>query len=143
MKYKKEILLVIAVIVVAFVLFSPSSPVSVGSIAPGDAYQATTTSTGRFASGITNLCSVGGAVGSVVVTGAAAGQINLYNATTSATSGTTGRAASVSTSSIWAINIPVSAAAGTYVFDEIFDTGIVLEVLGTIPTTTITYRCNN
>lgn len=109
---------------------------TLGSVERGHEYQATTTSAGRFNSGPTTLCTTGGVLGSVVITGAAAGVINFFNATTSHTGG---RAAS---SSILLASIPASAAAMTHTYDAVAPIGLLVDIAGTMPTTTITYRCN-
>lgn len=125
-------------VIVALYLSSYSKQEQVGSVQQGGEYQSTTTSTGRFATGSTVLCTTNATLGSVVVTGAAAGVINFYNATTA---NPTLRHSQYSTSSIWMTNIPTSAAANTYTFDAVAPIGLVLDIQGTMPTTTITYRC--
>jgi hypothetical protein len=37
-------------------------------------------------------------------------------------------------------SVPVSAAAGDYVFDVAFSNGLLVETIGTAPTSTITFR---
>lgn len=110
-----------------------------GSVSVSDEYNAT--STGEFltttgTSAILYLKSQQGALGSIVVNGAAAGEIFVYDATTTDNN----LRASVATSSIMRVNIPLSAAAGTYTYDITMGTGIIVEVIGTAPTTTITSR---
>ncbi len=101
-------------------------------------YNGTTTSTGRFQP--EQLIQSGaGTLGSIVITGAAAGTINIYDATTS---DITKRTGNVATSSILVASMPVSAAAGTYTFDELLTNGLYVSVIGTMPTTTITSRAN-
>ncbi len=78
-------------------------------------------------------------LGSVVITGAAAGVINIYDATTSNVNLRTGN---VPTSTILKATFPASAAAGTYTFDTTVTNGLYVSILGTMPTTTITYRAN-
>ena len=73
-----------------------------------------------------------GALGTLIITGAGAGQINFYDATSTRTNtewGTTTLA-----------TIPLSAAAGTYIFDVAFSKGLIYEIIGTAPTSTITWR---
>ena len=136
------ILLVISgifVLVLLSFLFERVSFVQ-GSVSVTDEYQATTTSTGTFAA-IQTLTSTTtpkqGTLGSVIITGAAAGQIVITDATTS---NITQRSADQSTSTIRLADIPVSAAAGTYTFDIVYKRGLVVSVIGTMPTTTITFR---
>lgn len=129
------IALAMALTAAAFIAFSPTRPVQ-GSTARGSEYQGTTTTTGSFQPEIL-VQNLGGTLGSVVVTGAAAGVINIYDATTSNISLRTGQ---VSSSSILIATLPASAAAGTYTFDRLFFNGLYVSVVGVIPTTTITYR---
>lgn len=109
-----------------------------GSVVQGNEYVATTT---KSATGVTltdrTLKTVGGVVSQVTITGAAAGQVTLCNATTSNASL---RASSQATSSLTCINIPASTAAGTYIFDAEFPLGIILDTESTAPTSTILYR---
>jgi hypothetical protein len=112
---------------------------ALGSVARSGEYQSTTTSLGRFSTGPISLCSTPGTLGSVIVTGAAAGPIYFYNATTSSV---LLRHASLSTSTLILATLPASIAAGTYTYDSIAPTALMMEVSGTMPTTTITYRCN-
>jgi hypothetical protein len=81
---------------------------------------------------------IGGSVGQVTITGAGAGRIELYNATTSVAAN---RAAQYSTSSILIASFPASAAAGTYTFDATFDVGLLLVTPDAVaPTSTVTWR---
>lgn len=106
------------------------------SVIQGSEYHATTTTTGTFAT--ENALQTGsGALGSVVITGPAAGVMNFYDATTSDVSKRTGNKA---TSTILLASFPASAPAGTYTFDEAFYTGLYVSVIGTMPTSTITSR---
>lgn len=125
----------LALLAIVSILLKPVSPVE-GSTARGSEYQATTTSTGRFLNDVA-LQTTSGTLGSVVITGAAAGVISLYDATTTNVSQ---RAASMSTSSILVASFPASAAAGTYTFDEILINGLYVDITGTMPTSTITFR---
>ena len=79
----------------------------------------------------------GGALGSVIITGAAAGAVNFYDATTTNIVWRTGNKA---TSTILLASLPVSLVAGTYVFDIEFRTGLLVDVIGVVPTSTVTYR---
>lgn len=114
-----------------------------GSVIQGSEYHATTTSTGRFASGPTTLTAttsaISGTLGSVVITGAAAGTIDFYDATTSNVNLRTGNTAS---SSILLASFPTSAVVGTYTLDETFYTGLLVSFGATMATSTITYRSN-
>lgn len=109
---------------------------NVGSVSISNEYHATTTSTGRFNVPYT-LQTISGTLGSVIITGAATGVINIYDATTTNASL---RSADQATSSILIATFPASAAANTYTFDQIFTRGLIYDVVGTMPTTTVTYR---
>lgn len=117
---------------------SKVNPMRLGSVAISNEYIATTT---KDVAGNTltdrTLKTTGGVIGQVTVTGAAAGQITLCNATTS---DVTQRSAALATTSLRCINIPASTAAGTYTFDAIFDTGIILDTDAVAPTSTVMYR---
>lgn len=129
----------LAVLAVIFgIVKDNSNNVSLGSVARSNEYQSqsvvtATTQTGGL------LCSNSGALGSVVITGAAAGVIEVYDAST--TNGTL-RTIVATTSLKKLATIPASTVAGTYTFDVVGGNGIVWErSLSATPTTTITYRC--
>lgn len=106
------------------------------SVNYGHEYQGTTTSTGRFPT-LATIKTGSGSLGSVIITGAATGIVHIYDATTTNVSLRTGNKA---TSTIYLASFPTSAATGTYTFDRnVFD-GIIVETIGTMPTTTITFR---
>ncbi len=120
-------------------------PNASASVARGGEYNATNT---RSVLGVSmlngqNLTSTTtttpGTLGSIIIEGAAAGQINLYDATTT---NVTLRAASMSTTSITVAVFPTSVVAGVYTFDTTFANGLLVELIGTTPTSTITYRLN-
>jgi hypothetical protein len=105
------------------------------NIAASAAYGATTTPNSN---GTTGGIKVGtGAFGSVIIEGAVAGTLNFYDATTTDVTRRTGNKA---TSTILLASLPSSLVAGTYVFDEAIQTGLFVEILGTAPTTTVTFR---
>ena len=83
-----------------------------------------------------NFC-VSGALARVTITGAGAGQVRLWNATTT---NPNLRAPSMSSSTILLAQFPVSAAANTYDFDLTFNCGLLYEIVGTAPTSTIVWR---
>ena len=100
----------------------------------GAAYQSTTT---RPVSGVAltspTVLSLGqGVFGSVVITGAATGVINIYDGTTTASH--SNRATTT------LATFPASTAAGTYVFDVQYLDGLIYEVVGTVGTSTITWK---
>ena len=115
---------------------------SLGSVDVSSEYTATSTAeAATYGAGITATAQVkttGGTLGSVVVTGAATGIVNLYDATTS---DATLRASSKATSTLLLVSLPASLAAGTYTFDVRFRDGLLLDLeSGVMPTTTITFR---
>ena len=112
-------------------------PISLGNIGP-DPYMSTTTSTvaGQFAAQ-TLLKTGQGTLGSVIITGAGAGQILLLDATTT---NINLRAASKATSTIRLLDIPPSAAAEAFPVDTVFVDGLTVSIIGTQPTTTITWK---
>nr|AKH46996.1 hypothetical protein [uncultured marine virus] len=138
---KKEFLLVgLGILVIAGLFIALPTPDAqqddMGSVQQGSEYHSVITG-----GGITDpdglLKTGGGALGSVVITGANTGLLDFYNATTTDVGA---RAASKTTSSLWVASIPASLAAGTYTFDAIFYDGLYVQVSGTLPTSTITYR---
>lgn len=110
------------------------------SVSDGQGYYATTTSTGTFTYPTTMTPTTtpsSGIFGSVIITGAAAGVINIYDATTTNVNLRTGQRA---TSTILLATFPASTAAGTYTFDRVYNTGLIIDMIGTSPTTTVTYK---
>lgn len=113
-----------------------------GSVIVGSEYNATSTAAssvyGAQTAGNKVLKTGYGSLGSVVVTGANTGIINLYNATTT---NVNLRVPGTPTSTILIASIPASMAAGTYTFDATFNHGLLLDLVsGAMPTTTITWR---
>jgi len=106
-----------------------------GSVAQSSEYHATTTSYRAVPTGVVKTGS--GVLGSVIITGAGAGMVEIYDATTT-NSGL--RAASMTTSSIYIASFPASTAAGTYTFDQVFYNGLIIITETVRPTSTITYR---
>lgn len=126
---------------VSVVIASKSKNSSVlGGVQQGSEYNQSTSTKSFNGTSIANLQVLQngpGALGPVTITGAAAGQINLWNATTSDVNLRTGNKAS---STLLIMTIPVSAAAGKYGDDVAFTTGLMIEILGTAPTSTIPWR---
>jgi hypothetical protein len=121
--------------VIGFQLHVPKQEAAIGSVERGSEYQATSTS---YLSTLVPLVVNGPAsLGSVVVTGANTGKMDIYDATTTNKNLRTGQ---VSTSSIYRGSIPASLAAGTYAFDMNLANGLLIDISGTAPTSTITYR---
>lgn len=111
----------------------------VGSVAVSSEYIATSTAPnsvlGATVSTSRLLKSGPGALGQVTITGANTGVVNFYNATTSNASERV-----TATSTILLASIPASAAAGTYVFDATFSDGLFIDITGSAPTSTVTFR---
>ena len=108
-----------------------------GNVTVGNEYNAT--STIHTAAIDSRLIREGwGQLGSVVVTGAGTSGFSLYNATSTDFSTNPKRA----TSTALLATIPASLAAGTYVFDLEYTDGLFIyyDVVGTAPTSTITFR---
>jgi len=127
----------VVVLFLGFVIVNDRASLADASVSRSHEYQATTTSTGRFSTGPQTLQTYPGAFGSVIITGAAAGVMNFYDATTTNSSL---RDSSQATSSLLIASFPTSAAVGVYTFDQIVKRGLVVDIIGTMPTTTITYR---
>lgn len=107
-----------------------------GSVQEGQAYRSVTTATGLTTN--KDLLKLGnGVLGSVVITGAAAGTFELYDATTT---DATLRTITATTSLTKLASFPTNAAAGTYVFDIAFTQGLIVAFTSTQGTTTITFR---
>lgn len=110
--------------------FGSQAGVVQGSTLMGNDYIATSTRTVSGTSMVDGMVkTTAGSLGSVVITGAEAGSITLYNATSS-----------TDIEKELLTTIPLSAAAGTYVFDISFPNGLYVDLNGTVPTSTITYR---
>ncbi len=129
------IVLASAIALLALVLSFNHSPKVLGSTGRGSEYQGTTTqaTVGAFPTE-TALQTGPGTLGSVTITGATTGTINIYDATTSNTIGRN------STSSLLVASFPASTAAGTYTFDRVLFNGLYIVTTGTMPTSTITFR---
>lgn len=134
-----------AIAVVLYIIFS--NPFSVlGSVTVGNEYTATSTAPNTYQGAFSGsrLIKAGtGALGSIVIGGAGAGNVCFYNATTSAI---TKRATAKATSTILLGCVAGAAAAGTYTFDVVYTDGLYFDLnpldLGAaaVPTSTITYR---
>lgn len=136
----KKYLLIVGIIVgiivglMAGIYLTYQNKAALGSVTTGNEYMGTTTRqfNGTALSNASVLRTGTGSLGSVVITGAATGVINLYDATSTVTNtqyGTTTLA-----------TFPASVATGTYTFDVTYSRGLVYEVIGTAPTSTITFK---
>lgn len=133
-------ILMLAVAII-YLLGAMSRP-ALASVAVSSEYQATTTAASTlYGNGITTdaVIKTGyGTLGSVVITGANTGIVNVYDATTTDVNKRTGN---VATSTILIASLPASLVAGTYTFDVAFRTGLLIDLVsGSMPTSTITYR---
>ncbi len=125
-----SILLTIAVV---WYLTALKASASVDSAVSG--YQSTTTRTATLGAALTSPTTLSqgyGVLGSVVITGATTGIINLYDETTTA--------AHSDHATTTLATFPASTAAGTYTFDASYTKGLVYEEVGAAPTTTITWK---
>ena len=107
----------------------------VGSVQQGGEYHSTYTPTAGTAAQL--IKSTPGTLGSIVVTGAGAGYLNIYNATTT---NANLRAITATTSLPVLAEAPAGLAAGTYTFDIIAADGMLAVFTGAIGTSTITWR---
>ena len=128
---------VVLCLLVGFAGYNLNSNDGYGGVDIANDYTATTTG-GNLVNAPKPLLVTGqGALGSVTITGANTGVLDFYNATTTNVNLRTGQ---TPTSSIYVASIPASTAAGTYVFDEWVNVGLLLDASGSLPTSTITYR---
>ena len=127
---------VILIVIIGVALKDDSTETSLGSISVGSSYQSTTTySNGAAVTPNWRVIKEGqGVFGSVVITGATAGTMRFYDAT------------STVTNTEWPTTtlavFPASTAVGTYTFDSNFFKGLLVEFssLILVPTTTVTFR---
>ena len=139
---KKVLTIISSVVACVLILFGVfyvnnlSEPAVLGSISDSNAYEALVTATGITAN--KDLIKTGsGTLGSVVITGAAAGTFEIYDATTT---NSTLRTITATSSLKKLASFPTNAAAGTYTFDVAFTQGMIVAFTGTQGTTTITWR---
>lgn len=138
MKKIEKILLALAttftVFVFVFVATRNTTPIVQGSVSQGSSYHSTTTRAfngNAIANG--QLLQLGpGDLGSVVITGAGTGVINIYDGTTTA--------AHTDSATTTIASFPASTTAGTYTFDAQYYKGLIIETVGSVATSTITYR---
>lgn len=129
------ILVILLAVLVYFQFLTLDNP-KLGSVARGNDYYSIVTATGLTANkGLLKLGS--GTFGSVVITGAAAGTFEVYDATTT---NATLRTITATSSLRRLASFPTNAAAGTYTFDTAFNQGLIVAFTGTQGTTTVTYR---
>lgn len=123
---KKTIYSIIALLAVvgASYLLSPKGS-AVASVDFGSQYQSTTTNS---LAASTTLAVGSGTFGSLIVTGASAGAVSVYDGTNTAYSNRL------------IASFPASLAAGTYTFDAQYSKGLLVTVTGTAPTSTMTFR---
>jgi len=130
----------LSVIAVSVMMFTPREQVGASTIQGNDYMSTSTAASNVYGAQIRSslLKNTPGSLGTVIVTGAAAGTINIYDATTT---NITLRASSKATSTLLIASLPASLAAGDYVFDAEYTDGLYVDLAdGVMPTTTITYR---
>ena len=132
------ILIALSGLLATLVILLPKLQVShdsqtLGSVPQFNEYHSTTTrSVAGLVIGTPYMIQSGqGALGSVIITGIASGIMNFYDATSTQTNfGATTTLAM----------FPTNAATGTYTFDAIYQRGLLIETVGNVATSTITYR---
>lgn len=132
----KLLVILTCIAVISFFVFKDSPNVG-ASVIQGGEYKATSTKAynGVSLTNLTVLKSESGTLGSVVITGATAvGTINLYDATT------TDATKRTKTATTTLITIPATTLANTYTYDISFYNGLIVELLGTVGTSTVTFR---
>ncbi len=122
-----------------FFFFMSGSKIANGSVNDASAaYNSTSTVSAFNGQAVSNpqVLSLGyGTFGSVIITGASGantGTINFYDATSTA-----GHSDYATTT---LASFPAATAAGTYVFDVKYIRGLVMEVIGTVGTSTVTWK---
>jgi len=110
----------------------------------GNDYNATSTKNydGTELTNLTRLSNFGdscrgGSLAQVTITGAGAGVLYFWDATTTDANL---RAARYASSTILVTTVPASTAAGTYTFDAEYTCGLIYEEVGTAPTSTVMWR---
>lgn len=128
--------IIVALIVLGGMLYVQGTKIANGSVNDSsNAYQSTTTRTavnGNPLTSPTTLTNGYGTLGSVVITGANTGIINIYDASTTVNGGVYGTTTLAT--------FPASTVAGTYVFDVAFKYGLLVEISGTVGSSTITWK---
>lgn len=139
MKKLEKILLAfgITLTIFALVLVATRNQTKIvdASVAFGNDYHSTTTVVAITGGALPrySLLQLGpGTFGSLVITGANTGIINVYDGTT------TSNHSDSATTTI--ATFPASAGTGTYTFDAQYYKGLIVEIIGVAPTSTITYR---
>lgn len=128
--------IVFTVGVIAGYSFTRDNPQSVGSVARGGEYLSTTTP-----NGVTDLFLMKegvGILGSVNLTGGSTGVLYFYDATTSNV--TLRNNVPTSTIRLFVLDGNFGTSTGTFTLDAHFYNGLLLDIEGTAPTTTITWR---
>ena len=110
-----------------------------GSTVVGNDYNATSTKNydGTALTNLTVLKNGSGSLARITITGAGAGVMKFWNATTT---NPNLRSSSMSSSTILILTVPASTVAGTYDFDIEFSNGLIYEITGTAPTSTPVWR---
>lgn len=138
----KKILLALLVLVsvvsiFGFVIVSQNAQRVEGSVTVGSEYNSTTTPNRVGNSSVATIRSGSVTLGSVVITGTSNGTMNIYDATTS---DITKRTNNTPTSTLMVASFGANMATGTYPYDVQLNNGLLVEMVGNAPTTTITFR---
>ena len=143
MKHISLISFIVAVMALTLVVYAvnKNEPASesggyLAGVTVGNEYNSTTLVPSSSVGGV--IAGRQSTLGGVTITGSAGGGLTLYNATTTNVNLRTGQTATSSLEILAAFED--NQAVGTYVFDSVVTTGIIYEVVGAIPTTTISYR---
>lgn len=138
--------IIMAMVMTAFVfafVYENKPNVAFGSTIMGNDYLSTTTAAstayGTTITGDALIKTGSGSFGGFIITGAATGIVNFYDATTTDITKRTGNKA---TSTILITSLPASLAAGDYTgYDVTFSTGLYIDLVsGNMPTTTVKFR---
>ncbi len=127
---------VVFVSVYLFGVTNRTEPTSIGSVAPGNEYQSTTTDA-TFLNAAKLLATGNGSLAQVTITTAGVGSLTFYDATTTNPSLRTKSATTT------LANFQITTTVGTYTFDSLFFVGLIAEFKGTnTASSTITLRSN-
>ncbi len=131
----------LGIVAAAAVLVLKDGSPQLGSVTVGNEYQATTTPSGTGEWTDQLIRKGWGSLGSVIITKAGDVEFVLYNATGTEVLTTGFGTVGQSSSTQQLARITRNLAAGTYVFDVEYTSGLVLDVTeGSLGTSTITFR---
>ena len=147
--YKEYLSIAVLLAVIGVLGVIWQKPWQVGAnVTACNSYLSTTTPT---VADLTNLCPqrnsgvadlMTGTLGSIVVTGQNSGTLHIYDATTrDATLRIPAATSSLLLAELPTVLIGNASTTGTLTFDSEFSRGLLVDVVGSVSTTTITYRC--